>query len=62
MLTQDQELFIALTKEAEKLSEKLKEVNKQKDEIALSLGVGSHFQDPLDKTVFQIIEPNGGFE
>ena len=27
----------------------------------MELGVGSHFQDPTDKTVFQIVEPNGTF-
>ena len=61
MLTEKQELFIDLSKRAEVAAETLKTLNAEKDRIALELGIGSHFQDPKDKTVFQIIVPNGAF-
>ena len=61
MLTETQEKFIDISKQAEEMAETLKNINVLKDYLALQIGIGSHFQDPADKTVFQIIEPKGGF-
>ena len=61
MLTDQQKKFIQTTKELELLKEKRKEIGLQLEELANQIGVGSSFQDPEDKTVFEIVVPEGKY-
>lgn len=61
MLTDQQQKFIELTKQLELLKEQRKEVGSQLEELANQIGVGSSFQDPTDKTVFEIVIPDGKY-
>lgn len=53
--------FIELSKAYEKLKESMKEVKAEMVAAMQEIGVGNHFQDPEDGTVFQIVEPIGTF-
>jgi uncharacterized coiled-coil DUF342 family protein len=61
MLTDQQKKFIEVTKELELLKEKRKEIGSQLEELANQIGVGSSFQDPEDRTVFEIVVPEGRY-
>lgn len=61
MLTDQQKKFIEVTKQLELLKEKRKEIGSQLEELANSLGIGASFQDPEDKTVFEIVVPEGKY-
>lgn len=61
MLTDAQKKFIDLSKKIEKLNEEYKSLNSELSTVMGELGVGTHFQDPEDKTVFKIIVPKGRF-
>jgi hypothetical protein len=61
MLTDQQKKFIEVTKELELLKEKRKEIGSQLEELANQIGIGSSFQDPEDKTVFEIVVPDGRY-
>jgi hypothetical protein len=61
MLTEDQKTFVNLTKKLEQLKEQRKEVGQALEELSLKIGVGSSFQDPEDKTVFEIVVPDGKY-
>jgi hypothetical protein len=60
-MTDEQQKFIELTKELEAVKEKRKEIGSQLEELANIIGVGSSFQDPTDKTVFEIVVPDGKY-
>ena len=61
MLTDQQQKFIEVSKQLELLKEKRKEIGSQLEELANQIGVGSSFQDPEDKTVFEIVVPDGKY-
>ena len=61
MLTDQQKQFIELTKQLEAIKEQRKEVGQKLEELASEIGVGSSFQDPEDKTVFEIVVPTGKY-
>jgi hypothetical protein len=61
MLTEDQKTFVNLTKKLEQLKEQRKKVGQALEELSLKIGVGSSFQDPEDKTVFEIVVPDGKY-
>lgn len=61
MLTDQQKQFIELSKKLELLKEQRKEIGSQLEELANEIGVGSSFQDPTDKTVFEIVIPDGKY-
>jgi hypothetical protein len=55
------EKFINLSKKYEALKDEIKAVKVELVETMAALGVGDHFQDPSDGTVFQIVKPSGTF-
>lgn len=61
MLTDQQQKFVELTKQLEAIKKQRKEIGTQLEELANQIGVGSSFQDPEDKTVFEIIVPDGKY-
>jgi len=61
MITDQQKKFIELTKQLEAVKEQRKEIGSQLEELANEIGVGSSFQDPEDKTVFEIVVPAGKY-
>jgi uncharacterized coiled-coil DUF342 family protein len=61
MLTDQQQKFVELTKQLETIKEQRKEIGSQLEELANQIGVGSSFQDPIDKTVFEIVVPDGKY-
>lgn len=61
MLTDEQKKFIEVSKRLEELKEQRKEIGSQLEELANVIGVGSSFQDPEDKTVFEIVVPDGKY-
>lgn len=61
MLTDQQQKFIEVSKQLELLKEQRKEIGSQLEELANQIGVGSSFQDPEDKTVFEIVVPDGKY-
>lgn len=61
MLTDQQKKFIEVTKQLEAIKEQRKEIGSQLEELANQIGVGSSFQDPEDKTVFEIVVPEGKY-
>lgn len=61
MLTDQQQKIVELTKEREALKERLKESKEELNTLLTETGVGSHFQDPSDGTVFEIVVPTGTF-
>lgn len=61
MLTDEQKKFIEVTKQLEAIKEQRKEIGSQLEELANQIGVGSSFQDPEDKTVFEIVVPEGKY-
>jgi hypothetical protein len=61
MLTDQQQRIVELTKERESLKERLKESKEELNALLTESGVGSHFQDPSDGTVFEIVVPTGAF-
>lgn len=61
MLTDQQQKFIEVSKQLELLKEKRKEIGSQLEELANQIGIGSSFQDPEDKTVFEIVVPDGKY-
>lgn len=61
MLTDQQKRVIELSKECELLKEKLKKNKEELNTLLSEVGVGAHFQDPEDRTVFEITIPTGTF-
>jgi hypothetical protein len=61
MLTDQQQRIVELTKEREALKERLKESKEELNALLTEAGVGTHFQDPSDGTVFEVIVPTGTF-
>lgn len=61
MLTEEQKLFVNLSKKLEQLKDERKEVGQALQELASKMGVGKSFQDPEDKTVFEIVIPDGKY-
>lgn len=61
MLTDQQQKFIEVSKQLELLKEQRKEIGSQLEELANQIGIGSSFQDPEDKTVFEIVVPDGKY-
>lgn len=61
MLTDEQQRFLELSKKSELLKQELKEVGAEIETLLGSIGVGTHFQDPADNTVFEVIKPTGRF-
>ena len=61
MLTDQQQKFIEVSKQLELLKEQRKEIGSQLEELANQIGIGSSFQDPEDKTVFEIVVPDGRY-
>lgn len=61
MLTDTQKQFIELSKQTEVLKQQLSEKSTLMEELLLQIGTGSVFQDPEDKTVFEVVEPKGTF-
>jgi len=60
-MTEAQAKFIELSKQYESLKESMKAHKQELVELMAEIGVGSHFQDPEDGTVFQIVKPSGTF-
>jgi hypothetical protein len=60
-LTDAQMQFIELSKRSESLKKELKEVSEKMEGLMLSMGAGTHFQDRDDRTVFEIVVPEGTF-
>ena len=60
-MTDQQQKFLELSKQAEGLRNQLKKIQPEINELLLEMGEGANFQDPTDKTVFQVIVPNGTF-
>jgi hypothetical protein len=61
MLTDQQQKIVELTKEREALKERLKESKEELNTLLTEAGVGTHFQDPSDGTVFEVVVPVGVF-
>ena len=61
MLNDKQQKFIELTKQLEAVKEQRKEISSQLEVLANEIGVGASFQDPTDKTVFEIVIPDGKY-
>lgn len=61
MLTDQQQKFIELSKTYESLKEQLSEIKEEYTSLLTEIGVGTSFQDPEDKTVFEIVVPKGRF-
>ena len=61
IMTDEQKKFIELTKQLEAVKEQRKEIGSKLEELANIIGVGSSFQDPEDKTVFEIVVPDGTY-
>jgi hypothetical protein len=53
--------FLKLAKAYEDLKESTKEVKTKLNETMLEMGIGDHFQDESDGTVFRIVQPTGTF-
>jgi hypothetical protein len=60
-MTEAQAKFIELSKQYESLKESIKVRKQELVELMAEIGIGSHFQDPEDGTVFQIVKPSGTF-
>jgi len=61
MLNDQQKKFLEISKKREFLKEQLKTVSEELEGLMSEMGVGTHFQDPEDKTVFEIVVPKGKF-
>ena len=61
MLTDTQKKFLEVSKRIETLKEEMKALYPTLDELMVELGVGTHFQDPETKLVYQIVVPKGSF-
>jgi hypothetical protein len=61
MLTDDQKAFIEISKKTESLKQQLKASQEELDVLLNKIGIGNAFQDPSDKTVFEIVKPKGTF-
>lgn len=53
--------FIELSKHYEAIKKQLQTAKTELVEKMVEIGIGNHFQDPEDKTVFQIVKPAGTF-
>lgn len=53
--------FLELSKKYEELKEQMKVVSEELNQEMLNLGVGSHFQDPETKLVYEIVKPTGTY-
>jgi hypothetical protein len=53
--------FVELTKKYEQLKKELKETRDKLVPLMSELGLNTYIQDPLDGTVFKIVEPKGTF-
>ena len=60
-LTEDEKNLVELSKKVETLKEQLKISQEELDILLNKIGVGYAFQDPSDKTVFEIVKPKGVF-
>jgi predicted metal-dependent phosphotriesterase family hydrolase len=56
-----QEELIELSKQYEAGKEAMKILKQKMLAVMTQIGVGNHFQDPADNTVFQIVKPTGTF-
>jgi len=61
MLTDQQQKIIELSKHRELLKEQLKISSEELEALLGEAGIGSHFQDPTDNVVFEIVIPKGSF-
>lgn len=53
--------FIELVKKKEALHEESKLLGEELEKLMTEIGMGTMFQDPTDKTVYQIHQPTGQF-
>lgn len=60
-MTETQAKFIDLSKKYEASKELMKAMKQELTALMTEIGVGAHFQDPADNTVFQIFKPSGTF-
>jgi len=60
-MTEDQKEFLELVKRFEDLKATYKELKANLHESAENLGIGTHFQDPITKAVYHIIQPVGTY-
>jgi len=60
-MTEAQQTFIEMSKRYEALKEEMKALKLIMTESMIEIGVGKHFQDHVDNTVFQIVKPTGTF-
>jgi hypothetical protein len=60
-MTESQMKFIELSKKYEATKESMKTMKLELTDLMVRIGIGNHFQDPEDKTVFQIVKPLGTF-
>ena len=60
-MTDAQQKFLEISKRYETLKEEMKALKPTLQELMLEIGEGTHFQDPDDGTVFQIVVPTGTF-
>lgn len=60
-MTEAQSKFIELSKQYEAAKEDLKAKKLELTALMAEIGEGSHFQDPADGTVFQVVRPLGTF-
>jgi hypothetical protein len=61
MLTDQQKRVIELSKQREVLKEQLKTSGEELDSLLSEVGLGTSFQDPEDKVVFEVVIPKGVF-
>jgi hypothetical protein len=53
--------FIELERKKEEVKKYFEELNNSIKEVVDEIGIGTFFQDPTDRTVYQIVEPEGRF-
>jgi hypothetical protein len=53
--------FLELSKKVEQLKSELKQVNEALNSEMEIIGLGTHFQDPETKLVYEIARPTGTF-
>lgn len=60
-MTDAQMKFLEVSKRYEALKKEMKELKPVMQDLLTEIGIGSHFQDPATKAVYQVVEPNGTF-
>lgn len=55
------ERFLELVGKSEALSEQARVIREELDIVMMELGLGTTFQNPADKVVYQIVVPKGDF-